>query len=49
MNAPATPWTTSEAIESWKPNLVTSQPPELQPQAASVIQTAEPSRTVRIR
>ena len=43
MNAPATPCTTSDAIESWKPNRVVSQPPELQPQAASMIQTTEPS------
>ena len=43
VNAPATPWTTSDAIESWKPKRVVSQPPELQPQAASMIQTTEPS------
>ena len=42
MNAPATPCTTPEAIESWKPNSVTSQPPALQPQAASRIHTTEP-------
>ena len=49
MNAPATPWTTREAIESWKPKRVVSQPPELQPQAASMIQTTEPRTTARIR
>ena len=42
VNAPATPWTTPEAIESWKPKRIVSQPPALQPQAASRIHTAEP-------
>jgi hypothetical protein len=46
---PATPCTTAEAIASWKPNLVVSQPPELQPQAASMIQTPEARTTVRNR
>ena len=49
MNAPATPCTTSDAIESWKPKRVTSHPPELQPQAASMIQTTEPSSAPRMR
>jgi hypothetical protein len=49
VNAPATPCTTSDAIASWKPNLVVSQPPPLQPQAASMIQTTEPSATARMR
>ena len=49
VNAPATPWTTRDAIASWKPYFVTSHPAELQPQAASMIHTAEPSRTVRNR
>jgi hypothetical protein len=48
-NAPATPWTTPEAIESWKPNRIVSQPPALQPHAASRIQTAEPSTDARTR
>ena len=43
VNAPATPCTTPDAIESWKPKRIVSQPPALQPQAASRIQTAEPS------
>ena len=42
VNAPATPWTTPDAIESWKPKRIVSQPPALQPHAASRIQTAEP-------
>ena len=42
-------FTTSDAIASWNPYFVTSQPPALQPQAASMIQTAEPSRQVRSR
>ena len=41
VKTPATPCTTADAIASWKPNLVVSQPPELQPQAASMIQTPE--------
>ena len=49
MNAPATPCTTSDAIESWKPKRVVSQPPPLQPHAASMIQTTEPSTTPRKR
>ena len=49
VNAPATPWTTAEAIESWKPKRSVSQPPKLQPQAASRIQTAEPSSTASTR
>src|SRR5215207_10846309 len=49
VNAPATPWTTSEAIESWNPNRSVSQPPALQPQAASRIQTTEPSSAARMR
>ncbi len=48
-NAPATPWTTSDAIESWNPNRSVSQPPALQPQAASRIHTTEPSRTASSR
>src|SRR5215207_4506692 len=44
VNAPATPWTTPDAIESWKPKRSVSQPPALQPQAASRIQTTDPSR-----
>ena len=42
MNAPDTPCTTAEAIESWNPNRSVIQPPALQPQAASRIQTTEP-------
>ena len=42
VNAPETPWTTPEAIESWKPKRSVIQPPALQPQAASRIQTTEP-------
>ena len=49
VNAPATPCTTAEAIESWKPKRVVIQPPELQPHAASRIQTTEPSMTARSR
>ena len=49
VNAPATPCTTSDAIESWKPNWIVSQPPELQPQAASMIQTTEPRIEPRMR
>ena len=49
VNAPATPWTTAEAIESWNPKRSVSQPPKLQPQAASRIQTAEPRITARTR
>ena len=48
-NSPATPWTTPEAIASWKPKRVVSQPPELQPQAASMIHTTEPRSAVRMR
>ena len=36
-------------MESWKPKRVVSQPPPLQPQAASMIQTTEPSTTARNR
>src|ERR671924_2062033 len=49
VKAPATPWTTPEAIESWKPKRSVSQPPALQPQAASRIQTTEPSSTASRR
>jgi hypothetical protein len=49
VKAPATPCTTPEAIESWKPKRSVSQPPALQPQAASRIHTTEPSRLARIR
>src|SRR5215208_8183623 len=49
VNAPATPWTTPDAIESWNPKRSVSQPPALQPQAASRIQTTEPSRHARTR
>src|SRR4051794_9916431 len=49
VNAPATPWTTPEAMESWKPKRSVSQPPALQPQAASRIQTTEPRSTARTR
>ena len=49
VKAPATPWTTAEAIASWKPKRRVSQPPKLQPQAASRTQTAEPSRTASSR
>jgi hypothetical protein len=49
VNAPATPCTTADAIESWKPKRVVIQPPELQPQAASRIHTTEPSITARIK
>src|SRR3954451_5291908 len=48
VNAPATPCTTPDAIESWKPKRSVSQPPALQPHAASRIQTTEPSATARI-
>ena len=49
VNAPATPCTTPEAIESWNPKRSVSQPPALQPQAASRIQTTEPSSTASTR
>src|SRR5829696_8281304 len=49
VKAPATPWTTPEAIESWNPNRSVSQPPALQPQAASRIHTTEPSRHASTR
>ena len=49
VNAPETPCTTAEAIESWNPNRSVIQPPALQPQAASSIQTTEPSRQARTR
>ena len=49
VNAPATPCTTPDAIESWKPNRSVIQPPALQPQAASRIQTTEPRKTARTR
>ena len=42
VKAPATPCTTPDAIESWKPKRSVSQPPALQPQAASRIHTTEP-------
>src|SRR5918994_5962804 len=48
-NAPATPCTTAEAIESWNPNRSVIQPPALQPQAASRIQTTEPRIAARSR
>src|ERR687898_1848003 len=47
--APATPWTTPEAIESWKPKRRVIQPPELQPQAASRIQTTDPRKAPSTR
>jgi hypothetical protein len=49
VKAPATPCTTAEAIESWKPKRSVSQPPELQPHAASRIQTIEPRITASTR
>src|SRR5918994_4572227 len=49
VKAPATPCTTPDAIESWKPKRRVIQPPALQPQAASRIQTAEPNSTARTR
>ena len=49
VKAPATPCTTADAIESWKPKRSVIQPPALQPQAASRIQTTEPSSTARTR
>src|SRR5215218_1302966 len=49
VNAPATPWTTPDAIESWKPKRIVSQPPALQPHAASRIQTTEPRRHASTR
>src|SRR5215210_5002258 len=49
VKAPATPWTTPDAIESWNPKRSVSQPPALQPQAASRIHTAEPRMTARTR
>src|SRR5918993_803264 len=49
VKAPATPWTTPEAIESWKPKRSVSQPPALQPQAASRIQTTEPRSAASTR
>src|SRR5919109_2426006 len=49
VKAPATPWTTPEAMESWKPKRSVSQPPALQPQAASRIHTTEPSMHARSR
>src|SRR5262245_34463770 len=49
VKAPETPCTTEEAIESWKPKRRVSQPPALQPQAASSIQTTEPSRQASTR
>jgi hypothetical protein len=48
-NAPATPCTTPEAIESWKPKRSVSQPPALQPQAASRIHTTEPRSAASTR
>jgi hypothetical protein len=41
--------TTPEAIESWNPKRRVSQPPALQPQAASRIQTTDPSSTASSR
>jgi hypothetical protein len=49
VNAPATPCTTPDAIESWKPNRSVIQPPALQPHAASRIHTTEPRMDARIR
>src|SRR5215204_3467636 len=49
VNAPATPWTTPDAIESWNPKRSVSHPPALQPHAASRIQTTEPRTHARIR
>src|SRR4029079_3800592 len=49
VNAPATPSTTTDAIESWTPKRSVTQPPALQPQAASRIQTTEPRMHARIR
>src|SRR5262245_55658783 len=46
---PGTPSTSPEAIESWNPNRSVSQPPALQPQAASRIHTTDPSAQARIR
>src|SRR5438094_287235 len=36
---PATPWSAPDAIASWNPKRVVSQPPELQPQAAASAHT----------
>ncbi len=49
MKAPDTPWTTADAIESWNPNRSVIQPPALQPQAASRIQTTEPRMAASTR
>src|SRR5215218_6591444 len=49
VKAPATPCTTPDAIESWKPKRRVSQPPALHPQAASRIQTTEPRMHARTR
>ena len=49
VNAPATPCTTAEAIESWNPKRRVIQPPALQPHAASRIHTTEPSATASTR
>src|ERR687897_3628034 len=49
VKAPATPWTTPEAIESWKPKRRVIQPPALQPQAASRIQTTDPRKAASSR
>ena len=49
VKAPATPCTTDEAMLSWNPKPVVSQPPALQPQAASRIQITEPRMTVSTR
>src|SRR5215210_4057983 len=49
VNAPATPCTTPDAIESWNPKRSVSQPPALHPQAASRIQTTDPRITARTR
>ena len=49
MKKPATPCSAPEAIASWKPNLVVSQPPELQPHAAASAHTPEPRTTASRR
>src|SRR5262245_51650698 len=49
VKAPLTPCTTAEAIESWNPKRRVIQPPALQPQAASRIQTTDPSSTASTR
>ena len=49
VKAPATPWTTRPAIESWKPQRMLRNPYALQPQEASRIQITEPSRQASSR